>query len=439
MIERNDGHPGKRLALDTVDLGRVTKQIAALGTTVAEIAGAAAFGSAGRAEKDPGGVLADVEAAVAASRCLIFGEADVLAESRPRSLLELRERARELDLQPRLSLGLPGVDEAIGGGVLPGWTVILGAFSGNGKTTVCTWEAVHFAAQGHPTLYLTAELSEVEVAKRALAAIEEGTDLPTLRIWYPEGDILAAMSVVKAWSKVNAGQEKCPVLVVDYLQKLRPADGEPSRERQIAAISEELQRFGRGAGALVIAAAQLNRKSQEEGAKLHQMRESGSVEQVADLALMLKKTGATSMTVHVAKNRWGPADAEVELSVDFAKAKFGPGSQLGGVGGPSNPQKIAPMRERVLKAVLQIVKERREGASKIAVAEAVGCSADTARNYLLAIEAGGGLRSLPRPGKPTLYYPPGEGTQGVGPRVGVSPFLEGGETPPGSADTRGVQ
>jgi replicative DNA helicase len=244
--------------------------------------------------------------------------------AKPKDLRSLRELAKIFRETPKIPLGLEALDNVIGGGVLPGWTVIVGAFSGGGKTTLTTFEGVHFATRGHPVLMLTNELSEIEVTNRVDQTLDVIDDLPAMNVWSPEGDIDDVIRGMEKWIKAQDGNEKTPIIIADYLQKFKPPQHEKSRERQVAIIAEAFQAFGRKHGAVMIVAAQLNRLSQSDtGPQLHHLRESGLIEQVADVALLLSKVADDQAKILIGKNRWGTSGKEVTMSVDWVKSRFG--------------------------------------------------------------------------------------------------------------------
>lgn len=84
-------------------------------------------------------------------------------------------------------------------------------------------------------------------------------------------------------------QGKCKLIVVDYLQKMR-ATGEEHREREIAEISGGLKAIAKELNVPVLALAQLNRDVEKRSNKrptMADLRESGSIEQDADLIMFL--------------------------------------------------------------------------------------------------------------------------------------------------------
>ena len=118
-------------------------------------------------------------------------------------------------------------------------------------------------------------------------------------------------------------QNGLQLVIVDYLQ-LMEGPSIDSREQQISAISRSMKGLAREMGVPVIAVAQLNRQvEQREGHKprMADLRESGSLEQDADVVLLLHRPGYyqgpdsddCSAKLIVAKQRNGPT-GEVTLS-----------------------------------------------------------------------------------------------------------------------------
>jgi len=232
-------------------------------------------------------------------------------------LLLLAEAAGEVEV---ISPVLPALPDGVGHAA--GRITVIGAFTGGGKTSLCVAEAIHQASKGHPILVVTAELSEIEYARRIEQACEG--DVGTLRISVLEarGDIRDVIRRVTSWAEPLDGG-KAPVVIVDYLQRLRVV-GATSREREVAEVAEQLQTVSRRLGVAVVTAAQLNRNSQTDTRPaLHHFRESGLIEQVADVALLIGQTAPDRMYAIVAKNRWGGGTGtEVEFSADFARCRF---------------------------------------------------------------------------------------------------------------------
>ena len=102
------------------------------------------------------------------------------------------------------------------------------------------------------------------------------------------------------------------MVVIDYLQLLQPgiAGKGVSREQQVSEMTRRLKMGARALDVPVLCLAQLNRKADEVGEpRLSHLRESGSIEQDADIVMFIhphSKEDETQVTLIVAKQRNGP-------------------------------------------------------------------------------------------------------------------------------------
>ncbi|MFT3828197.1 MAG: replicative DNA helicase [Opitutaceae bacterium] len=117
------------------------------------------------------------------------------------------------------------------------------------------------------------------------------------------------------------------MIMVDYLQLVSGTDPKANREQQVAEISRGLKGMAKELHVPVIVLSQLNRASEKENRvpRLSDLRESGSIEQDADVVLMLARpkdadekfqTAADSADLIVAKQRNGPVG---EIKLTFLK------------------------------------------------------------------------------------------------------------------------
>ena len=119
-------------------------------------------------------------------------------------------------------------------------------------------------------------------------------------------------------------QHPLGLIIIDYLQLLAGTDSKAPREQQIAEISRGIKGMAKELNVPVIVLSQLNRESEKEKRqpRLSDLRESGAIEQDADLVLLLSKQfdeltdspeEMTSDTIVrdliVAKQRNGPVGA----------------------------------------------------------------------------------------------------------------------------------
>lgn len=97
------------------------------------------------------------------------------------------------------------------------------------------------------------------------------------------------------------------IIIVDYVQLLQAGGG--NRTEQVTNISLALHRMAQDMGVTVIGLSQLKRKSQDDAPESSDLRESGQLEQDADIIMMLKledkdKPGG-NREMHIVKNKEG--------------------------------------------------------------------------------------------------------------------------------------
>jgi replicative DNA helicase len=142
-------------------------------------------------------------------------------------------------------------------------------------------------------------------------------------------DDSSALSIMQLRAKARRLHARSPLglIIVDYLQLLSPVDSKVPREQQVAEASRGLKSLAKELDVPVIVLSQLNRSSEKENRipKLADLRESGSIEQDADVVLMLARprdadekfqVAADSAELIVAKQRNGPVG---ELRLTFLR------------------------------------------------------------------------------------------------------------------------
>jgi replicative DNA helicase len=118
------------------------------------------------------------------------------------------------------------------------------------------------------------------------------------------------------------------MIVIDYLQLIEPENRRDPRQEQVAQISRRLKFLARELNIPVIALAQVNRASedrQDHKPRLADLRESGSIEQDADVCMMLHRPGIYDkgdeqkdriLEIIIAKQRNGPTG---EITLTYIK------------------------------------------------------------------------------------------------------------------------
>jgi replicative DNA helicase len=147
----------------------------------------------------------------------------------------------------------------------------------------------------------------------------QGDKLSAARLWLDDNFVLTPVDLRSKCRKIRR-ETGLDLVVVDYLQ-LMHAPGFQSREQEIASISRALKGLAKELNVPVMALSQLNRaveKRKGEPPLLSDLRESGAIEQDADVVMFLhrpdeEKDGdhqhpseVQEVELHVAKQRQGP-------------------------------------------------------------------------------------------------------------------------------------
>lgn len=275
--------------------------------------------------------------------------------------------------------GLIDIDKAIGGGMMRGQLVILGAAPGMGKTALATWIFSNLAKQRRPSIYLNLEMSPEQLMSRRFAAAlaAAGCNLTPVDVLHgyartpeewtaiekaaseviavdaymetPEKEIHTLTDILQFAESQVAVQKKltqdAPFLVVDYLQKIA---GDPVADKGLEktaiiqrAISK-LKDFALKNQTIVFLIVAHNRESNKNGRiAMESARDTSDIEYTADLQLGITYTACLYpvgntyrtpsdlnpdekkfLTVQVTKARFGEADATSHLYFDGAAMTF---------------------------------------------------------------------------------------------------------------------
>ncbi|WGD38493.1 replicative DNA helicase [Lysinibacter sp. HNR] len=253
---------------------------------------------------------------------------------------------KSLEEKPRF-VETPWVDlNRIIGGMREGTLTIVGARPGIGKTALSLQIAAAMAETG-TVGYVSLEMSEADLQKRLIAqtarvpmqSLMNNEMMPThWQMLAPLGaklektriavaDDLETITQVKSYARSLARRGDLKGFVVDYMQLMTSGKREESRQQEVSGFSRALKILSGDLGVPVIALSQLNRAV--EGRKsgepqLADLRESGSIEQDADLVILLhreEKKAPNDIKLIVAKNRHGErGDVTLKWEGKFARA-----------------------------------------------------------------------------------------------------------------------
>jgi replicative DNA helicase len=223
--------------------------------------------------------------------------------------------------------GLPRVDFAISGGLLPGEVMIVAGRPSHGKTMVGL-QALDYIALTTPVLMISEEMSISALAQRTIC----GVTALQFDEWHRHKEILkddldshlekrqpclvaescgSVERAVEAIAKAKADYD-IGAVVLDYLQLLKGAGS--GRYEQITNVSMQIKQAAVRYNVVMIALCQLNRAvegRQTSTPRMSDLRDSGSLEQDADVIMFVEWLYQTKPDAHdkeeyrlsIAKNR----------------------------------------------------------------------------------------------------------------------------------------
>lgn len=256
--------------------------------------------------------------------------------------LDVRMRG---EIPAGLSTGYRDADALIGG-LSNTDLIILAGRPAMGKSALASCLALTVAGAGKSVMYFSLEMGEEQITQRLICSIAK-IDLARFRAGKINHDELdrantaantlyglpimiddtADNTVQAIRAKVKRLQQKgagVDLVIVDYLQLMGVQDQGRgrSREQEVSANSRALKVLAKEAGVPVLCLSQLSRKVEERPDQrpiLSDLRESGAIEQDADLVTFIFRPEQAGITVNeegqpteniaewiVAKNRNGP-------------------------------------------------------------------------------------------------------------------------------------
>lgn len=305
---------------------------------------------------------ADVEGLINMAQSEVYAITDkrVTADFRtfmdisPELIAELESNAEREDGLLGISTGFQELDQKLNG-LRPGQMIIVAARPGAGKSTLamdfCRAAAIH---NNVAAAYFSLEMSGIELSMRLLAA-ETGIFLDRMikgnlepRDWQNIAQTMERISKaplliddapnltlgeIRAKAFRMKQQHNIGLIVIDYLQLLTSGGRTPeSRQQEVSEFSRSIKLLAKELELPIIAVAQLNRDPEKRNDKRPQvsdLRESGSLEQDADVVLLIHREemynrdteNAGIAEIIIGKQRSGPTGA-VELAFQGQFSRF---------------------------------------------------------------------------------------------------------------------
>lgn len=233
-----------------------------------------------------------------------------------------------------------------------GETIILAGRPSMGKTAVGLSAAVGSARAGNGTLYISLEMSVSELTKRAITDVifqygqsasyenvqrgkfsafdreriaEARADIAKWPLIFHEDAGLKvgrlAMMIRRYRRQLVAKGQSLDVVFIDYLGLVRPDGNKQKRYEEVSEVSRTIKTLARELNVAIVVLAQLNReveKREDKRPQLHDLRDSGEIEQDADTILFVYRE-----QYYLERSEPDPADVKKrpgwELAMDASR------------------------------------------------------------------------------------------------------------------------
>lgn len=236
----------------------------------------------------------------------------------------------------RVATPFPSLNFMTYGGLGSGNLIILAARPSVGKTTIGLQMAQNAARIGKKACFFSLEMTSKELVQRLIVGTGEVStlDIVTQNVNWENYERAVAWAVnanLKINDKAKTLEElctritleaqagNCDVAFIDYLGLVRYSDRQKTQAQVIGEITARLKSVAKECNIPVVLLSQLNRMSAVENRspQLFDLRDSGSIEQDADVVLMLERPRDDMGTVQedridmwVRKNRGGKTSLE---------------------------------------------------------------------------------------------------------------------------------
>jgi replicative DNA helicase len=265
-------------------------------------------------------------------------------------LVALERLSREGVSMTGTPSGFRDIDD-ITGGFQKSNLIVLAARPSMGKSALVANIAENVAVKSEkPVALFSLEMSETELAQRFIASqarmsgdklrkgqvasgdwpkvIKACEALEKASLWIDDSSDIDILELRAKARRLHAREKPrggLGLVIVDYLQLMRPDRMNENRVEQVGQISRGLKILARELDVPVVAVSQLNRAAEQRPDKrplLSDLRESGQIEQDADLVMFIyrdeyynKDTEDPGVAeISIAKHRNGPAGLTIKLT-----------------------------------------------------------------------------------------------------------------------------
>ncbi len=307
----------------------------------------------------------DAKELVSQAEQRIFRIQDERSSQSADSIGDLLTQAMErIDARMRGTYSVGGVDthfaayDEMCGGLHNGELVILAARPSMGKTAFAMNVAENVALLGNaPVLFVSLEMSGIELADRLLCSVakvnghrlrngtisqddrkrlvEKAVQISNAPLYVDDSPSRTVSEIAAVARRIKQREKRLGLIVIDYLQLIEPDNSKDPRQEQVAKIARRLKGLAREAEVPVLCLSQLNRQaedSKDHRPRLSHLRESGAIEQDADVVMFVHREEyyhrgeeaaqyAGQAEIIIAKQRNGPV-GEIELTWEKEFTRF---------------------------------------------------------------------------------------------------------------------
>jgi replicative DNA helicase len=246
--------------------------------------------------------------------------------------------------------GIPsGFDELdkLTSGFHPSEFIVIGARPSMGKTALALTMAAHVAIHNRiPAAFFTLEMSAIALAQRLLS-MEARISGNSLRSGYLKSrDFMGIMDAaeniyeaplyivdapnmklmdLRAQARRIRAQENVEIIFIDYLGLISSENYSVPRFEQMSEISRSLKSLARELNIPIVVLCQLNREAEKERPNLSSIRDSGSIEQDADVVMFIHRERDSNKKADQAQQQQQQRDSEgSKTHLILSKQRNGP-------------------------------------------------------------------------------------------------------------------
>ena len=271
----------------------------------------------------------------------------------------------EIDAAVNSKNGITGVStgfyslDGYTGGLQKSDMIVLAGRPGMGKTTFALNLAYNMCKNDKTVLFFSLEMNDIQLVKRIVSSlsfvssdnirtgkltdddmtsiVNSAVELHGKKLFISDSTLLTIADLRNKCQKLRTQEKALDIVFIDYLQLMEPGDnyknsnksGFMSRQEQIAAISRNIKALAKELNVPIVALSQLSREAEaKKEPQLSDLRESGAIEQDADIVLFINKpkeneedAASDKTDIIIAKHRNG-STGTISLRFDKSTTRF---------------------------------------------------------------------------------------------------------------------